>query len=178
MKKTSGDVIILQKCTENHDHMLYCSWDIVHDRHNCYFSFWAIFGLLQPPNSPKNQNFKKWKKKNTGGYHHFTHVHQKLWLDNVQFLRNGAQHTDRQTDRRKKWHIEVGAPPKNHTLNSLISQQRIITIYIHNKLNVNITNNNIWWWDKLHSKTMVTWKFSHSSACTLLKIWSIITHQH
>ena len=25
MKKTSGDIIILHKCTKNHDHMLYCS---------------------------------------------------------------------------------------------------------------------------------------------------------
>ena len=28
MKKTSGNIIILCTCTENHDHMLYCSWDI------------------------------------------------------------------------------------------------------------------------------------------------------
>ena len=137
-----------------------------------YFGlFLAFYSLLTAQKIKTSKNEKK--KKNTWRYHHFTHVHQKLWLDNVQFLRNGAQHTDR----RKKWHIEVGAPPKNHALNSLISQQRIITIYIHNKLNVNITNN-IWWWDKLHSKAMVTWKFSHSSACALLKIWSIITHQH
>ena len=25
MKKTPGDIIILQKCTKTHDHMLYCS---------------------------------------------------------------------------------------------------------------------------------------------------------
>ena len=35
-------------------------------------------------------------------------MYQKLWLDDVQFLRYGA----RQTDGRKKWHIEVGVPPK------------------------------------------------------------------
>ena len=39
-------IIILHKCTKNHDHRLYCSWDMVHDRCNCYFSFWAIFALL------------------------------------------------------------------------------------------------------------------------------------
>ena len=27
-KKTPGDIIILHKCTKNHDHMLYCFWDI------------------------------------------------------------------------------------------------------------------------------------------------------
>ena len=43
LKKASGDIIILHKCTKNHDHMLYCSLDMVRDRFNCYFSFWAIF---------------------------------------------------------------------------------------------------------------------------------------
>ena len=42
MKKMPGDIIILQKCTKNHD-MLYCSWDMVCDGCNCYFSFWAFF---------------------------------------------------------------------------------------------------------------------------------------
>ena len=37
-----GDIIILHKCTKNHDRRLYCSWDIVQGREN-YFSFWAIF---------------------------------------------------------------------------------------------------------------------------------------
>ena len=36
MEKTAGDVI-LHKWTKNHDHMLYCSWDIVRDGGNCYF---------------------------------------------------------------------------------------------------------------------------------------------
>ena len=35
-------------------HMLYCSWDMVHDRCDCCFSFWAIFcPLIPPPNSLK-----------------------------------------------------------------------------------------------------------------------------
>ena len=41
LKKTPGD-IILHKCTKNHDHMLYCSWDMARDGCN-YFSFWAIY---------------------------------------------------------------------------------------------------------------------------------------
>ena len=57
-KKILGD-IILHKCTNNHDLMPYCSWDIVHDVSNCYFSFWAIFC----PNSPRNENSKKKKEK-------------------------------------------------------------------------------------------------------------------
>ena len=42
-KKTPGDIIILHKCTKNHDHMLYCSLDMARNGFNCYFSFWAIF---------------------------------------------------------------------------------------------------------------------------------------
>ena len=45
LKKTPGDIIILHKCTQNHDHMLYYSLDIVCNRFN-YFSFWAIFCLF------------------------------------------------------------------------------------------------------------------------------------
>ena len=50
IKKFPGDIIILHHSTKNHDHMLY--WDMVHDRYNCYFSFWAIISLL-PPSVPK-----------------------------------------------------------------------------------------------------------------------------
>ena len=41
-KKTPGDIIILHKCTKNHNHRLYRSWDMARDGCNCYFSFWAI----------------------------------------------------------------------------------------------------------------------------------------
>ena len=62
MKKTPGDVIILHKCTKNRDHMEYCSWDMMRDRSNCYFSVWAIFCPFTPLTCPKNENFKKTKK--------------------------------------------------------------------------------------------------------------------
>ena len=48
MKKTPGDIIILHNCTKNHDHMLYCSWDMVRDGCNCCFSFWPMLFLLTP----------------------------------------------------------------------------------------------------------------------------------
>ena len=38
-KKTPGDIIILYKCSKNHDHRLYCSWGMVCAGCNCYFSF-------------------------------------------------------------------------------------------------------------------------------------------
>ena len=34
-KKKPGGIIILHKCPKNHDHMLYCSWDMECDRCNC-----------------------------------------------------------------------------------------------------------------------------------------------
>ena len=60
MKKTPGDVIILHKCTKNHDYVLYCSWDMVRDRCN-YFSFWANFCPFTPLTAWKMKIFKKWK---------------------------------------------------------------------------------------------------------------------
>ena len=45
IKKVLWEIIILHKCTKNHDHMLYCSWDMACDGCYCYFSFWAMFGL-------------------------------------------------------------------------------------------------------------------------------------
>ena len=41
-KKAPRDIIILHKCSKNHNHMLYCSWDMPLDESN-YFPFWAIF---------------------------------------------------------------------------------------------------------------------------------------
>ena len=56
LKKMLGDIIISHKCTKNHDHMLYYSLlDMVHNRCNCYFSFWAIFCSLTSLTAQKNK---------------------------------------------------------------------------------------------------------------------------
>ena len=86
------------KCCGNPD-MLYYSWDMARDRCNCHFAFWASFCPFTPLTAQKNQNFKKMKKK-AWRNHHFTYS---SW----NMVRNG------QTDGWKKWHIEVGVPPKN-----------------------------------------------------------------
>ena len=67
------------------------------------FFILGYFLHFHPPNSLKNQNFKKIKK-NTWRYHHFTHVSERWWLDDVWFLRYGTQQTDGWTDGWKKWH--------------------------------------------------------------------------
>ena len=90
IKKELGDIIILHKCTINHDHMLYCSWDIVCD--GCSYFFFVLgyflpFTPLLLPNSPKNQNFKKWEK------------HLEISSFYTRFiLRYGARRTDARTD--------------------------------------------------------------------------------
>ena len=89
MKKKPGDIILLRKCTKNHDHMLYCSWDIVLEWCNCYFSFWAIFCPYTPP--PLTARKMRKEKKNTWRYH-FTQVYQKSWWCIVLFLRYVAWH--------------------------------------------------------------------------------------
>ena len=63
MKKTPGYIIILNKCTKDYDQMMYSSWDIVRDRCNCYFSFWAIFCPLTPLSTQKIKILKKFKKR-------------------------------------------------------------------------------------------------------------------
>ena len=58
----SGD-IILHKCSKNHDHMLYCSWNMACDEYNCYFSFWAMFYPFSPITVQKFKISKKTKKR-------------------------------------------------------------------------------------------------------------------
>ena len=60
-KKPPGD-IILHKCAKNHDHMLYCSWGMAHNRCNCYFSFGTIFCPFTPLTAWKIRILKKRKK--------------------------------------------------------------------------------------------------------------------
>ena len=88
MKKTSGD-IIQHKCTKKHDHMLYCSGDMVRNGCNCYFSFWAIFCPF-PSLTAQKIKIKK-NKKNTRRYYHFTIVYQKSWSYAILFLGYGAR---------------------------------------------------------------------------------------
>ena len=77
--------------------MLYCSWDMAHDRCNCSFSLSTIFCPFIPLTAQKIKIPKK-NEKNTWRYHHFTQLYQKLLLHNLWFLRFGAQQTYRRTD--------------------------------------------------------------------------------
>ena len=75
------------------------------------FHLWLFFALLPHVTAQKIKISKNQpnKKKNTWRYH-FKHAYQKLWLHDVRFLRYGA----RRTDGRKKWHINMGVPPRKN----------------------------------------------------------------
>ena len=83
MKKTTGDIIILQMCTTNDNHMIYGSWDMECDRQN-FLSFWTIFCPFTSLTTPSIKSLKKWK--NAWKYH-FTKVYQKAWSYATMFLR-------------------------------------------------------------------------------------------
>ena len=61
MKKTPGHIIILHRCTKNHDHVIlflrYDTWHI-----ELLFFILGQFLPFDPPSSPKTQNLKKNKK--------------------------------------------------------------------------------------------------------------------
>ena len=70
LKKYTSSLYYLDKrstfealCTKNHDHMLYCSWDLAHDEYNFYFSFRAfLFCSFTPMTARKTNFFQKMQK--------------------------------------------------------------------------------------------------------------------
>ena len=138
-KIKAGDIIILQNCTKNHDHMLYCSWEMAHDRCNFYFSFQAIFGSFTSLTAWKIKILKKWKK-----CLEITIVYQKLWSDDVPFqkyaVHNGRM--DGLTDKQKKWHIELGTHLKIRQSNSFktLKKRSMTTIIFFSRQSLLLEN--------------------------------------
>ena len=62
MKKPPRDIITLDVCIINNNHMMYGSWDIEHNGQK-FLSFWTIFCPFSPLTTQKIKNLKKWKKK-------------------------------------------------------------------------------------------------------------------
>ena len=120
MKKAPKDIIILHKCTKNHDHLLYCSWDMACG--GCNFFHFGAFSDLLPPNSPKNSKLKNMKE--TSGDNIILHVCTKNYdhmmygsWDTVEDGRTDGR-INGQMDERNKWHTEVGVPPKKKIVKS------------------------------------------------------------
>ena len=124
MKKTSGDVIILHKCTKNHDHVslpeIWHVTDVIF-----IFQFGLFFALLTPL-KPWKIKIKKKKWKNCPGdiiiLHMCTINYDHVWCTVPEIWCV----TDRQTDGWKKWHIEVGAPPKKWYPSSYVDSTHFI----------------------------------------------------
>ena len=74
------DIILLNMCTLNEDHMMYGSWDIRHNTQS-FLLFWSIFCHLNFLTTWKIKNLKKRKKKKKKKkfwrYYHFTLVYHK-----------------------------------------------------------------------------------------------------
>ena len=75
-------------------------------------------------------------------------MHQKLWSDDESFLGYGAQQTNGLMNGQKKWHIKVGAAPKNQNFvanrTALLKVQYPIFINIILKLHECCNNWTVW----------------------------------
>ena len=72
--KRHMEILSFYTCIINDNHMIYCSWDMEHDRQNI-LSFWTVFC---PFNNIKHKRF--WKnEKSTRRYYHFTQIYKKSW---------------------------------------------------------------------------------------------------
>ena len=89
LKKTPGDIIILQICTINHNLLMYGSWDMERDEQN-FLSFWTIFCPFTPLWTQKIKILKKWKK-----YLKILSFYKHKWQSyDAWFLRYGVQRTE------------------------------------------------------------------------------------
>ena len=61
MKKMYGDIILLQMCTINEDHMTY--GPEIYDVTDIFFCHFGSFFALSPPHNLENQDFETMKKK-------------------------------------------------------------------------------------------------------------------
>ena len=105
--------------------MLHCFWDMVHDGYN-YFSFWAIFCTSTPLTPWKIKILKKMKKplEISSFYINVPKSMARWWHSSWDMLH------DRWMDGQKKWHVEVGAPPKNYKSNgAIINKVKILKTF-------------------------------------------------
>ena len=106
-----------------------------------FFLILDHFLPFYPINNPINQNFEKMKKKTPGdiilhmctkNYDHMMYGSWDMKRDR-QTDRQTDRRMDRWTDQRKKWHIEVGAPPNKKYLKTekKSAKMKAFNIFIH-----------------------------------------------
>ena len=98
-EKKPGDIIVLQKCTINDDHIMHGSWDMEYQGRS-FLSFWTIFCSLTPLKILKMKILKKRKNTTTTttttkmpGDNIILRVYSKWQSYDVSFLRLGAGQT-------------------------------------------------------------------------------------
>ena len=119
MKKTTGDIIILHKCTKNHDHMLHYTVPEIWRATDVMVIFHlGLFLTLLPHKPPKKKKLKKKKKKKKWkerleiiiSFYTCTKNSDQMMYGSWDMVRDGR--ADRRTNERKKWRIDVAAPSK------------------------------------------------------------------
>ena len=119
----------------------------------------GYFLPFYPLTAQKIKILKKWK--NTWRYHHFTYVYQKLWSDEVQFWRYGAQ----QMDGQKKGHTEVGARPLFVSFIIPFSRSFLISLY---KISTSVLFLGCW---KFELPIGCWLKLTFKPCCTILSMY-------
>ena len=166
MKKKPENIIILHNCTKNHDHMLHCSWDMMCDGCTIYLFILGYFCPFNPLTTQKIKIFLKWKQR----YHHFTRVPKIMvtWpmVPEIWCI------TYRRTDGWKKWHLELGVPPKNL---QLFSNTLAIWLRHHLKMSYcnccNFVHSGVsQCMPSMHTSTSAHRKLFRISICALTKI--------
>ena len=92
MKKTPGDIIILNRWNINNNHMMYISGDMECDGQN-FFVILGLFYPFTPLNTKKKSKFWKNEKK-AWRYYHVTQVCHKWQSYDVWLLRYGVWWTE------------------------------------------------------------------------------------
>ena len=70
IEKALGDIVTLNLCTTNDNHMMCGSWDMKCDR-QIFLSFWTIFCTFTLLTTQKIKMFKIWR--NASRYYRYTH---------------------------------------------------------------------------------------------------------
>ena len=98
-------IIILHKCTKNHDNLLHCSWDVACNGCTCYSSFWAIFFSFTPLTAQKIKSLE------ISSFCTCTKNYDQMMYGSWDMVRDGQ--TDRQTDTQTELMTYRGScPPK------------------------------------------------------------------
>ena len=126
MKKFAGDIIILQICTKNDNHMMQCCWDTEHNR-KIFFVILDHFLPFYPLATLKIKILKNWKK--TWRYYHFTHVHHKWQSSDIWFLRYWVQWTDFLVILDCFLPFYPSKNPKNQNFENLKKRPEILSLY-------------------------------------------------